>query len=195
MNVKQTLTLCNLLLLTMLSTSASAHTGAGGLHGFAGGFIHPWLGVDHLLAMLAIGLWAAKAGGRSLWLLPSSFMMAMAAGALLNFAGLSFIGAEIWVALSVLALGLILTLKRTIAMPAAMVLVVAFALGHGYVHAAEMGPDADAWTYALGFLTATACLHGLGLLAGLSGTTVIKMLRGVFAWLCMLAGAALIVGI
>lgn len=184
-----------LLLFAILPSAAFAHTGVGGVHGFADGFGHPWLGADHLLAMLAIGLWAATSGGQALWLLPSSFMMTMAIGASLNLAGLSFIAAEYWVAFSVLSLGLLLTFKRTIAMPAATALVAAFALGHGYVHAAEMGPDANAWTYALGFLIATASLHGLGLLAGLSRQSALIKLRTAFAWLCTLTGAVLMAGI
>lgn len=188
-------TLLLLSLFAMMSSIAFAHTGVGTVHGFADGFGHPWLGADHLLAMLAVGLWAAKAGGRSLWLMPSTFIAAMAVGALLNLAGLSFIAAEYWVAFSVLTLGLILTFKQNIALPAAAALVGVFALGHGFLHAAEMEPGADAFRYALGFLIATACLHGLGLLAGLSRQSAMTKLRTAFAWLCALTGAVMMAGI
>lgn len=182
-------------LFAMMSSTTFAHTGVGTVHGFADGFGHPWLGADHLLAIMAVGLWAAKAGGRSLWLMPVTFIFAMAVGALLNLAGLSFIAAEYWVAFSVLLLGLILTFKHNIALPAATALVTVFALGHGFVHAVEMGPNDDALTYAYGFLIATACLHGLGLLAGLSRQSVLAKLRIVFAWVCALTGVLLMAGI
>ena len=91
----------------LLSLPAQAHTGVGTVHGWVDGLSHPLLGIDHLLVMLAIGLWAAMRGGRSLWLLPMSFLLMMAAGAGLHFAGLTFDAAEAWVAFSVLASGLL----------------------------------------------------------------------------------------
>lgn len=183
------------LLLSALPFAASAHTGIGDLQGFIAGFSHPWLGLDHLLAMSAIGLWAAVVGGRHLWLLPTAFLASMAAGAWLGFAGVNMIGAESWIALSVLSLGMLLTFKRDMAALPAAALAAVFALVHGYVHAAEMTGESDAWTYALGFLTATASLHGVGLTAALAGPFALKALRITFAVVCTLAGTMLLVGV
>lgn len=181
--------------LSALPLAASAHTGVGDLQGFIAGFTHPWLGLDHLLAMSAIGLWAAVVGGRHLWLLPTTFLATMTAGAWLSSAGVDIIGVESWIALSVLTLGILLTFKRDIAALPAAALAAVFALGHGHVHAAEMTSDSDAWTYALGFLTATASLHGIGLTAALAGPIALKALRIIFAVVCTLTGTILLVGV
>ncbi|WP_305908941.1 HupE/UreJ family protein [Methylomarinum sp. Ch1-1] len=183
------------LFLFALSFSAHAHSGAGSMHGFADGFIHPWLGIDHLLAMSAVGLWAALMGGRSLWQLPVAFLTAMAAGVGLSFAGIEHQGAEAWVAFSLLALGLILFINRRLSTPFASALVGLFALGHGYLHAAEIGVESNAFSYALGFLLATALLHGVGIAAGLSGPAVRRVARAGFALSCTLTGAMLLAGI
>ncbi len=181
--------------LTGLSFSAQAHTGVGSLHDFSAGFIHPWSGIDHFLAMFAIGLWAAASGGRAFWLLPVLFLSAMTAGASLGFAGIALDGVENWVAFSVLALGIILSINgRMPTLPAAL-LTVAFALGHGYVHAAEITEGAGVVNYAAGFLSATAALHAVGIVAGLSGRRALKVLRTLFGMVCTLAGVALLAGV
>ena len=94
-------------LLLMVSLPAQAHTGIGTVHGLADGLLHPLIGIDHVAVMLAIGLWAAMRGGRALWLLPMTFLMAMGAGAGLQIIGYALTNAETWVALSVLATGLL----------------------------------------------------------------------------------------
>ncbi|WP_031433346.1 HupE/UreJ family protein [Methylomarinum vadi] len=185
----------SILVLSVISTSALAHTGIASIHGFTDGLVHPWLGMDHLLVMVVIGLWAAKSGGRTFWLLPGAFLSAMVAGAWLSFAGIAVSGAETWVAFSVLALGLLLTLNKRLPTVLATGLVAAFALGHGYVHAAEIGAEADAMTYALGFLTATAVLHALGMVSVFTGPLVGKTIRAVFTVMCTLVGTALLIGV
>ncbi len=200
MNKHQFRLFFSILMLSTLSFSAHAHTGLTQtgmmlIHSFSHGFFHPWMGIDHLLVMLAVGIWAAVSGGRSLWLLPVAFLTTMAAGALLKFSGFMLNGAEIWVAFSVLALGLILSINQRMSALITTCLVAAFALGHGYVHAAEITSDSNAATYALGFLAATATLHAAGLTAGLFGPQLLKTMQTSFGWLCMLAGAALLAGV
>lgn len=150
--------------------AASAGAAAHPFHplgtGFAAGFTHPFAGLDHLLAMVAVGLWAAQFGGRWLWAIPLAFVGAMLAGGALGFAGLTLPLLEPMIAASVLALGL-LTMFRIRLHAAGLALVAAFALFHGVAHGAEL-PVADAaLPYAAGFTVATALLHALGLAAGL----------------------------
>jgi len=182
-------------LLLMSSLPAEAHTGIGAVHGFVDGLLHPLTGVDHLLVMLATGLWAAMRGGRSLWLLPAGFLLMMAAGAGLHLAGFTLDAAEIWVAFSVLASGLLVWKNYRISSGLAAALVAGFALSHGYVHAAELQTGADASAYAPGFLLTTALLHGLGIAAGLLGAARIKIISTGFGLLCAVVGASLLVGV
>ncbi len=182
-------------LLLMLSLPAQAHTGAGTVHGFADGLLHPLMGIDHLLVMLAIGLWAAMRGGRALWLLPVSFLLMMAAGAGLQLAGLTFNSAETWVALSVLVSGLLVWGNYRISSGLAVALAGGFALSHGYVHAAELQTVADASAYAPGFLLTTALLHGLGIAVGLSGMSRLKVISTGFGLLCAVVGTTLLAGV
>ena len=158
----------------LASTSVSAHTGIGTVAGFSAGLMHPLLGLDHLLVMVATGLWAVYLGGRAIVLLPLAFIALMTAGATLGFMGYVLPYAEWIIALSVLTLGL--ALWRGWQSPSLLAggLTAFFALFHGYVHAAEIGEVSEAaYTYALGFLLTTALLHGvgmgLGLISGASG--------------------------
>jgi len=155
-----------LLTLGALPVSVFAHTGAGSIHGFAAGFMHPFMGPDHLLTMLAVGFWAASLGGRALWFVPLFFVTVMALGAGIQQAGLVLPSAEIAVSLSVAAMGLVLLGNRRMGHGLAGALAAGFALFHGYVHAEEIGQDMGAFQYAGGFLMATAVLHGLGILSG-----------------------------
>jgi urease accessory protein len=186
--------ICMIVLAGSFSADALAHTGAGSVHGFAAGFLHPLLGPDHLLTMLAVGLWAAYLRGRALWLLPSAFLGVMALGAGLRYAGLVLPFAEGLVALSVAVMGVALWRNWRAASVLAGAVVGGFALFHGYVHAAEIGGDMDAAVYASGFLAATALLHGLGIVAGWAG-------RGFDAWrrafglVCAGVGAYLLAGV
>lgn len=182
------------LVLATLSAPALAHTGAGAVHGFAAGFVHPLEGADHLLAMVAVGLWASALGGRALWLLPLSFIGMMGLGAALAFAGFALPYAEWLVSASVLAFGLALWRDWRAASGWAGALVGAFALFHGYVHAEEIGGGADALGYAAGFLLATASLHGLGVAAGLAGRGFEVLRRG-FGLVCAGVGTYLLTSI
>lgn len=143
---------------------ASAHPGhdAGALAGLA----HPFLGADHLLAMIAVGLWAAQLGGRARWLLPLSFVVLLVLSGALAMAGIALPMVEAGVATSVMLLGLLIAfaVKLPPALGAAMV--GWFAIFHGYAHGAELPAAANAWQYGFGFAVASAALHGVGLYAG-----------------------------
>ncbi|MDD5267850.1 MAG: HupE/UreJ family protein [Methylococcales bacterium] len=182
-------------LLSLSSLPAHAHTGIGAVHGLIDGSLHPLIGLDHLMVMLAIGLWAARRGGRALWLLPSIFLIAMGVGAALHFAGLSMTAAESWVAFSVLAAGMLVWRNTPMSSALAAPLVAVFALGHGYVHAVELANGADALGYSSGFLLTTAMLHGLGVAIGLLGVARLKMISTGFGLLCAVVGVSLLAGV
>ncbi|HYE37237.1 HupE/UreJ family protein [Methylocaldum sp.] len=177
----------------LLSEDAFAHTGGGSIHGFAAGFFHPFTGLDHLLTMLAVGLWAAVLGGRALWFLPLSFVTVMAAGAGIQHAGFVLPSAEVPVSLSVAVMGLVLLWNRRTAYGLAGALVAGFALFHGYVHAEEIGSGMSAFTYASGFLMATAFLHGLGILLGAVARNLEPLRRALGAF-CAGVGVYLLAG-
>jgi urease accessory protein len=147
--------------------SAFAHTfGAHGM-GLVAGLSHPFLGLDHLLAMTAVGLWAAQLGGQALWRIPLAFVTSTAAGAALGAYGLTLPGVETGIVLSVLLLGLLIAAATRLPIAAGMGLVALFALFHGHAHGLEMPQAATPWGYGLGMLLSTALLHGLGVLAGI----------------------------
>jgi urease accessory protein len=154
--------------LIVLSTAAEAHTGIGATGGFQHGFVHPFSGLDHVLAMVAVGLYAASLGGRALYLLPAAFLALMAAGSVTGIGGIALPFAELGIALSVVALGAAVAFRIGLPMMAAMGLVGFFAIFHGHAHGAEMPLDASGLSYALGFVLATALLHATGIGFGLS---------------------------
>ncbi len=152
-----------------VAAPALAHPGhvTGGL---GSGAAHPFLGLDHLLAMVAVGLWAVRAEGAGpvLWRLPAGFLAAMAVGIGAGMAGLSVPGMESGMALSVIALGLAVALALRPGTTAALAIVAAFGVVHGVAHGAEMPAAAAPLAYAAGALLGTAALHGIGLGLGLS---------------------------
>ena len=149
-------------LLVGAGSSAVAHTGsvAGG---FGGGFAHPLFGPDHIVAMVAVGLWGAFLGPPAIWLLPIVFPLVMAAGGVVGILGLPLPGVEIGIALSAIVLGLMVALAAAPPLPVAAALVGAFAIFHGYAHGAELPPGADAVAYSAGFVVATGLLHLTGI--------------------------------
>jgi urease accessory protein len=148
-------------------TAAWAHPGHGEAVGFVQGFVHPVTGLDHVLAMVAVGLFAANLGGRALWAVPLSFVSVMAIGGALGVAGIAVPFVEAGIALSVIVLGLAVALRWKAPVAAAMALVGLFALFHGHAHGSEMPIDAAGFEYGMGFILATALLHGAGLALGL----------------------------
>lgn len=187
------------LMLLILAASAPAAWAHGqGVHthdaGLLAGFMHPFGGLDHLLAMITVGLWAAQQGGRALWVLPAAFVGAMAIGSALGVMGAGVMGVEIGIAFSVLALGLLVAFRRRWTLSLAVPLTALFALFHGVAHGQEMPLAASPWAYALGMLAATALLHGIGVLAGMKARQLFLRLTGAaislagFAMLFNLAG-------
>lgn len=173
---------------------ALAHTGLEHAVSFASGFKHPWTGLDHMLAMVAVGLWAGLNGGRALWAWPAAFVGVMAAGGAIGIAGVPMPMVELGILASVIVLGLLVLTAAKLPLALGAALVAAFALLHGHAHGAELPAQAAAVTYAAGFALATALLHGVGLgVAYLGGSDAGRLLvRGAGA-LVAVAGVALAV--
>jgi len=160
-------------LIALAPAIALAHTGHAETSGLMYGLAHPITGIDHVLAMVAVGLLSVHLGGRASWLLPLSFVGVMVVAGALGMAGIQVPFAEVGIGLSVIVLGLAVAFRFSLPTLAAMALVGFFAVFHGYVHGAEM-PAAASWLpYAVGFVGATALLQGVGagfgLLIGLGG--------------------------
>jgi urease accessory protein len=147
-------------LLLITACAASAHDGHGG--GLASGLAHPFTGADHLLAMIAVGLFAAMHGGRAYWAWPLAFVSAAGLGFLAGRYGLALPVTEPMVLASVLALGLIVAAATKVNLGAGIALVAMFGAFHGLAHASAAGPQSIA-AFAAGFLIASAALHGAGL--------------------------------
>jgi len=152
----------------LVATPALAHTGAGSVSGFASGFGHPIGGLDHLLAMIAVGILASQQGGKSLWLLPVSFVAMMVIGGALGIAGVAVPFVELGIVGSVIVLGAVIALGKHMPTGAAMALVGVLAIFHGHAHGTEMPVDASGFEYGLGFALATAMLHAVGLGLGIA---------------------------
>ncbi|MGO4524258.1 HupE/UreJ family protein [Microvirga sp. 2MCAF35] len=148
------------------STPALAHTGHDAVSGVLAGFVHPLTGVDHVLAMVSVGLFAALLGGRALWAVPASFVGMMLIGGMIGFAGIEVPAVEIGIAVSVIILGAIVSLGWSWSVGAAMALVGIFAVFHGYAHGVEIPSGVGAVLYSLGFTLANVMLHGLGVAFG-----------------------------
>jgi urease accessory protein len=148
------------------ASRALAHVEAGQAAGFLAGFAHPVSGLDHMLAMIAVGLWGAQLGAPAIWLLPVTFPIVMALGGLLGLAGVPLPGAEIGIALSAILLGAAVMTERRLPIYAAAALVGFFAVFHGHAHGTELPVGQSALLYSLGFVVATGCLHALGIAIG-----------------------------
>jgi len=176
-------------LLILLPTAALAHTGHGDTSGFIHGFMHPVGGLDHVLAMVAVGVFAFVLGGRALWLVPLSFVAMMAVGFLLGVGQVEVPFVELGIALSSVVIGGVAALGKPVPVAAASALVGVFAIFHGHAHGAEMPVDASGLEYAAGFIVATALLHAVGIaaamgvarLVGKYGKVVAQVAGGVFA--------------
>ena len=152
----------------VIASTASAHTGVGDTAGFAHGFLHPIGGPDHVLAMVAVGLFAASLGGRALWLVPLSFLTMMAAGGAIGIGGIDLPLVELGICFSFTALGVAIAARVRMPLAAAAAFVGFFAIFHGHAHGAEMPNTASGIAYGAGFLVATALLHACGVGLGLS---------------------------
>lgn len=152
-----------LLLASVLSASAHAHAGAGS----APGFLHPLSGLDHLLAMLVLGLWAGQRGGRALWLLPGTFVAMIAVGGFLGASGVHVPFVEQGIVVSVIVLALLVSVPVRPPLATSAAIVGLFALFHGHAHGLEMPANASGLAYGAGFMLASASLHGIGIAVAL----------------------------
>ncbi len=155
--------------LIVTSFSALAHTGEGVAGGLSSGFMHPILGLDHLVAMVAVGLWGTFLGMPAIWILPVVFPLVMAAGGALGVIGMPLPGVETWIAASAVVLGLCVAFAFRPPVWIAAFIVGAFAIFHGHAHGTELPHAANPLAYAIGFVIGTGLLHlcgiGLGLLS------------------------------
>lgn len=175
-----------LAILVLSPTLAFAHTGVGHTAGFFHGFEHPIGGIDHVLAMVAVGVFAYVMGGRALWLVPLSFVAMMVAGFALGIAQVEIPFVELGIALSSVVIGAAAALGRPMPTAGAMALVGVFAIFHGHAHGAEMPADTSGLTYAAGFVTATALLH----LVGIAATFGVAKIIGKYGKLAARIGGA-----
>jgi len=146
---------------------ALAHIESGQAAGFITGLQHPWSGLDHVLAMIAVGLWGAQLGNPAMWLLPVTFPMVMSIGAMMGLLGFPLPGVEIGIALSAVLLGILVLQEVRPKLIIAAVLVGFFAIFHGHAHGTELPAGQSGLLYSMGFVMATGCLHGIGITLGL----------------------------
>jgi urease accessory protein len=148
-------------------SSALAHVESGQAAGFFTGLQHPWSGLDHVLAMIAVGLWGAQLGNPAMWLLPVIFPMVMSMGAMLGLLGIPLPGIEIGIALSGILLGAMVFGEVRPKLIIAAAMVGFFAVFHGHAHGTELPAGQSGLLYSMGFVIATGILHGLGITVGL----------------------------
>ncbi len=150
-----------------------AHTGLGTLSGFGDGFGHPLAGADHVLAMVAVGVWAFQSGGRGVWAIPASFAAMMFVGGLLGFAGVKLPFVEQGIFISILVFGALIAAAARFPLVLGMIVTGAFALFHGHSHGTEIPAAASGLYYSFGFLLATTALH----LAGVAVASALSLRR------------------
>ena len=156
-----------LLIQLLLTGPVMAHTQGGLTGGFISGLSHPISGLDHVVAMVAVGLWGAFLGAPAIWLLPIVFPVVMAFGGILGIIGVPVPSVEIGIALSAVVLGLCVAFALKPPLWIAALIVAAFAIFHGHAHGTELPAAADAYAYATGFVIATGLLHVTGIVFGL----------------------------
>ena len=182
--------------LVFLNGSAFAHTTPGQAEGFVTGFLHPLSGLDHVLAMVAVGIWGAQLKRPAIWVLPIAFPLVMAIGGVLGIRGVPLPGVEIGVAASAVVLGIVILLELRPPLWVAGAIAATFAIFHGYAHGVELPKAASPLTYALGFVLATGTLHLCGILFGLLelwpvGPKLLRTTGGLIA----AAGVFLLIGL
>ena len=155
-----------LVLLLCWAQTAHAHVQRGESVSFLTGFHHPISGLDHVVAMIAVGLWGAQLGAPAVWLLPVAFPMVMAMGGMLGLLGVGLPGTEIGIAASAILLGGAVMWEVRPSLAVAAVIVAFFAIFHGYAHGAELPPGQNGLLYSMGFVIATGCLHAFGITIG-----------------------------
>ena len=172
--------------ISLLPVAAFAHQqGAVDANAFLVGFAHPFGGIDHLLAMLAVGMWGALLGMPALWTLPIAFPMLMAVGGVAGILGLPLPNIEIGIALSVIVLGAVILFAVRPPLWSSLLIVSFFAVFHGYAHGIELPQQTDPLGYSLGFVVATGLIHIAGILIGFvtrlpNGVTLLRICGGGF---------------
>ena len=156
---------------TLIMTSAEpllAHDQLGQAEGFLAGLRHPVSGLDHVFAMMAVGLWGAQLGAPALWLLPVTFPVVMAVGGFLGLVGIPLPGVEVGIAMSALLMGMLVASAAKPPLAVAAVVVGFFAIFHGHAHGTELPAGQSALAYSIGFVVATGALHAAGILLGVA---------------------------
>jgi urease accessory protein len=153
--------------IVLLADSAMAHTQVGLAEGFTSGFMHPIFGPDHLIAMVAVGLWGAELHNPAIWILPITFPVIMAVGGMLGMIGIPMPFVEVGVASSAIVLGYMVATYTRLPFWIAALMVGAFAIFHGYAHGAELPDASNPLAYGAGFVLATGLLHLTGIVIGL----------------------------
>lgn len=155
-----------LAMLALLPSSAFAHSGHGAAGGFISGFSHPSNGLDHMVAMVAVGLWGAFFENKTRWLLPALFPLVMAFGGVLGFMGIPLPSVETGIALSGAVLGTMVALAARPTWRVAATMIAIFAVFHGHAHGTELPEAANPVTYSLGFVISTGLMHLTGMALG-----------------------------
>jgi urease accessory protein len=175
--------LLGLTVILLVPGNASAHVRSGDAVGFVTGLLHPISGLDHVLAMIAVGLWGAQLGHPAVWLLPVTFPIVMALGGMLGLMGVPLPGIEIGIAASAIILGIAVMREMRPRLPVAAVVVALFAIFHGHAHGTELPEGETGLLYSMGFVVATGTLHATGVGIGLAhkwpwGQRVLKLAGG-----------------
>jgi urease accessory protein len=176
------LTVC----LLLFPLTVFAHRRGGEAIGFASGFLHPISGLDHILAMVAVGMWGAQLGTPAMWVLPVVFPMVMALGGMMGLMGIKLPGIELCIAMSALALGFAVFREARPKLWIAAIIVGIFAIAHGHAHGTELPLGASGLLYSIGFVIATGLLHALGIGIGLvhrwpSGRVALRLAGAIVA--------------
>jgi urease accessory protein len=166
MSLSRVLPLAIALAIAALAQPAFAHEQAGVSGGLASGLLHPLTGMDHLVAMVAVGIWGAQLGAPAIWVLPITFPLVMALGGVMGVLHIPLPMPEVVIALSALVLGVAVAMRLRLPFTAAAVVVAAFAVFHGHAHGAELPGSANPLAYGVGFVVATGLLHLCGITIG-----------------------------
>jgi len=174
------------LVLALVPVAALAHEEAGQAAGFLAGLAHPVSGLDHVLAMIAVGLWGAVLGLPAIWVLPVAFPLVMAVGGLMGLLGLPLPGVEVGIAVSAIVLGTMVLAEVRPPLWLAAAIVAFFAVFHGHAHGRELPEGTSALLYSLGFVVATGVLHAVGILIGVAhrwaaGRQIVRVAGGAVA--------------
>ena len=189
------LTFCILTTTVLFPQAAWSHVGSSEAGGFLTGLQHPISGLDHVVAMLAVGLWGAQLGRPAVWILPVVFPVMMAMGGNLGLMGIPLPGVEVGIAVSAVVLGLMVLAEARLTIQVAMMIVAIFAIFHGHAHGTELPAGQSGLLYSIGFVAATGSLHAMGIAIGLIHRWKVGRLalRGAGSFVCA-AGIYFLVG-